>query len=197
MNKSHFFAYLDRMKLINRWPLMRNLEQENVAEHSLQVAIIAHGLAVIHNQLQTDDQEKIDIGQVVCHALFHDASEVLTGDLPTPIKYFNPNIAREYKQIEHAAQSRLLSLLPQAYQETYQPLIHIHHVDSNIQRIVKDADVLSAYLKCCREIALGNPEFKQPQQRLSGLLKERMTPALAYFLETYEASFSLSLEEMV
>ena len=105
MPKSHFFAYLDRMKLITRWPLMRNLELENVAEHSLQVATIAHGLTLIHNRLNSNT---INAGDVVCAALFHDASEVLTGDLPTPIKYFNPNIAREYKQIKFA-QRRLVS----------------------------------------------------------------------------------------
>lgn len=194
MPKSHFFAYLDRMKLITRWPLMRNLEQENVAEHSLQVATIAHGLTLIHNQLNTTT---IHVGDVVCAALFHDASEVLTGDLPTPIKYFNPNIAREYKQIENFAQRRLVSLLPDEYQDDYQKLIESEGQDSEIKRIVKDADILAAYLKCSREIALGNPEFEQPKERLTAILQERMSPELDYFLKTYEPSFSLPLGDMI
>ena len=182
------------MKLVTRWPLMRNLELENVAEHSLQVATIAHGLTLIHNRLNNNT---IDAGDVVCAALFHDTSVVLTGDLPTPIKYFNPNIAREYKQIENFAQRRLVSLLPDEYQDDYQKLIENDDQDTDIRRIVKDADILAAYLKCSREIALGNQEFEQPKERLTAILEERMSPELKYFLETYEPSFSLPLGDMI
>ena len=131
---SHFFAYMSRMKLINRWPLMRNVQQENVAEHSQQVAIIAHVLALIKN-LKFDGQLNPDKAAVL--ALYHDCSEVLTGDLPTPVKYFNPNIAKEYKIIETAAEQKLLEMLPEEMQSLFAPLIDSGKMDPEYKKIVK------------------------------------------------------------
>ncbi|MFB9847941.1 5'-deoxynucleotidase [Oceanisphaera arctica] len=192
MKRSHFFAHMARMKLIQRWPLMRSIEQENVAEHSLQVAMVAHALAVIRN---TCFNGTLDPAQAAMHALFHDASEVLTGDLPTPVKYFNEDIARAYKDIERNAEQSLLKMLPPELQATYAPLLCGHKQDE-YSHLVKSADILCAYLKCEEELSAGNREFAQAKQRLTDMLEARMNDEIRYFLEVFVPSFSLSLDEI-
>ena len=193
MIPSHFFANLARMKLIYRWPLMRNIQSENIAEHSLQVAMVAHALSVISNRLFGGE---LDADRAAVMALFHDASEVLTGDLPTPVKYHNPEIAREYKKIELAAEQRLLDLLPVELKEDYRPLLDSGSADTKLASVVKDADTLCAYTKCLEELAAGNREFEPARKRLEEMLAQRMTPAIRYFIDTFVPSFSLPLDEL-
>ncbi|KUE79934.1 5'-deoxynucleotidase [Aeromonas schubertii] len=193
MLPSHFFANLSRMKLIYRWPLMRNIQSENIAEHSLQVAMVAHALGTIRNTLF---EGEVDAERAAVIALFHDATEVLTGDLPTPVKYYNPEIAREYKKIELAAEQRLLDMLPPALHQAYRPLLDSACLDAELARLVKDADTLCAYTKCLEELAAGNREFEPARRRLEEMLDQRMSPEMRYFIDTFVPSFSLPLDEL-
>ncbi len=190
---SHFFAHLFRMKLINRWPLMRNINTENVAEHSHQVALVAHMLAVIERQYFGGD---LDPERVATLALFHDASEVLTGDLPTPVKYFNPQIADEYKKIEAIAEQKLLSMLPPELQSVYRDYLLGECYSPAEKLLVKAADNLCAYLKTLEEITAGNREFTIARRRLEKMLAAAQSPAVQYFLDTFVPSFALSLDEI-
>lgn len=192
LNRSHFFAHMARMKLIHRWPLMRSIAQENVAEHSLQVAMVAHALAVIKN---TFYQGQLDPAKAAMQALFHDASEVLTGDLPTPVKYYNEEMARAYKEIESNAEQSLVKMLPAELQAAYAPLLSAHG-DDEYTHLVKSADLLCAYLKCAEELSAGNQEFSAAQKRLTTLLETRMNEEIRYFLEVFAPSFSLSLDDI-
>ncbi|MEI8634881.1 5'-deoxynucleotidase [Vibrio sp. PP-XX7] len=193
MKKSHFFAYLARMKLIQRWPLMRSVSTENISEHSLQVAFVAHALALIKNKKfgGTLNPERIAI-----QAMYHDASEVLTGDLPTPVKYYNPDIAKEYKKIEAAAEYQLLSMLPEEFQDDFAPFILSHAANPEDTAIVKQADCICAYLKCLEELSDGNHEFSRAKKRLEVTLQERESPEMTYFLEKFASSFELTLDEI-
>ena len=193
MTQSHFFAHLSRLKLINRWPLMRNVRTENVSEHSLQVAMVAHALAVIKN-LKFNGSLNAD--HIAMLALYHDASEVLTGDLPTPVKYYNAQIAYEYKKIEKIAQQKLIEMLPEEFQAIYRPLIDEHLHSEEEQAVVKQADALCAYVKCLEELSAGNNEFLLAKARLKKTLALRRSPEMDYFVEVFIPSFSLSLDEI-
>lgn len=188
---SHFFAYLSRMRFISRWALMRNTAQENVQEHSYQVAVLAHALAVIRNRRFGG---AVDAGAVAAAALYHDAAEILTGDLPTPIKYFNPAIKRAYKDVEAVANDKLLGMLPPELQEEYTPLLR--ESDPEIAGLVKAADKLSAYIKCVEELKAGNAEFREAAGQTLRALEAMALPEAAYFLETFMPSFSLTLDEL-
>lgn len=191
--QSHFFAHLARLKLISRWPLMRNVRTENVSEHSLQVAFVAHALAIIKNR-KFDGE--VDAERVALQAMYHDASEVLTGDLPTPIKYYNPQIAHEYKKIEAVAQQKLLAMLPAELRQDFLPLIDEHHYPEAERQIIKQADALCAYLKCLEELSAGNQEFLLAKARLEKTLAERHSPEMDYFMAVFVPSFTLSLDEI-
>lgn len=193
ISTSHFFAQLSRMKLIYRWPLMRNIQKENISEHSLQVAMVAHALALISNR---KFNTQLDAAHIALMAMFHDATEIITGDLPTPVKYQNNAIATEYKKIEKLAEQQLLSLLPDEFIEDYQTLLDTEHQDTESAKVVKAADTLCAYIKCLEEIAAGNKEFVLAKRRLESMLEERMTPAVQYFIDVFIPSFSLTLDEM-
>ncbi len=193
VSTSHFFAQLSRMKLIYRWPLMRNIQKENISEHSLQVAMVAHALALISNR---KFNTQLDAAHIALMAMFHDATEIITGDLPTPVKYQNNAIATEYKKIEKLAEQQLLSLLPDEFIEDYQTLLDTEHQDTESAKVVKAADTLCAYIKCLEEIAAGNKEFVLAKRRLESMLEERMTPAVQYFIDVFIPSFSLTLDEM-
>jgi 5'-deoxynucleotidase len=191
--KSHFFAHLARMKLINRWPLMRNVRTENVQEHSLQVAMVAHSLALIRNKYFGG---QLDPNEVATIAMFHDVSEVLTGDLPTPVKYSNPSIRDEYKKIEKLAEKRLINMAPEDFHDDYAKLIDHHYHSDDIQFIVKAADVICAYLKSLEELSAGNREFELAKKRLDKMLKDYNSGEVNYFMQAYVPSFSLSLDEI-
>ncbi len=190
---SHFFAHLARMKLIQRWPLMRSISSENISEHSLQVAFVGHALALIKNKKFAGN---VNPERIAVLAMYHDSSEVLTGDLPTPVKYYNPAIAKEYKKIELAAERKLLSMLPEEFQADFAPFLLSDESDEQEKNIVKQADSLCAYLKCLEELSAGNHEFEQAKGRLEQTLKQRETPEMRYFLQVFAPSFELTLDEI-
>ncbi len=191
--QSHFFAHLARMTLIQRWPLMRCVTSENISEHSLQVAFVAHALALIKNK---HFHGQCNPERIALLAMFHDCSEVLTGDMPTPIKYYNPNIAIEYKKIELAAEKRLIAMLPEEFQADYAPLLDSEQINEVDYAMVKQADTICAYLKSLEELNAGNHEFTQAKKRLKETLDERHTPEMKYFLDTFAKSFTLTLDEI-
>ena len=193
MTQSHFFAHLSRLKLINRWPLMRNVRTENVSEHSLQVAMVAHALAVIKNRKFNGN---LNADRIAMMAIYHDASEVLTGDLPTPVKYYNAQIAHEYKKIEKIAQQKLIEMLPEELRSAWAPLIDEHQHSEAETAIVKQADALCAYLKCLEELSAGNNEFLLAKARLEKTLAQRHSPEMDYFMQVFVPSFNLSLDEI-
>ena len=190
---SHLFAHLARMKLIQRWPLMYNVRTENVQEHSLQVAMVAHALAIISNQ---QFATTLDANKAATIAIFHDASEILTGDLPTPVKYFNKEIEAEYKKIEAIAEQRLLDMVPEEFKADYTPLFDSNAADPVYKALVKSADTLCAYLKCLEENRAGNHEFNTARKRLEAMLAQNPNPAVHYFMRCYIPSFTLNLDEI-
>lgn len=189
----HFFAYVAKLKYILRWGLKRNVENENVKEHSFDVAVIAHALALIRNRYFDGD---VDANQLAMVALYHDASEVLTGDLPGPIKYFNPTIAEAYKDVEKAAKAKLLTMLPEELQGDYALLIEEAGMSAELKRIVKAADVLAAYIKCIQEVESNNHEFLVARERVEGMLMEYAMPEVEFFLEKFLPSYRLTLDEL-
>lgn len=190
---SHFFAYLCRMKFIRRWGLMHNLYPESIQEHSLRVALIAHALAVIRNRLFGGS---VNPERTATLALFHDAGEVFTGDLPAPVKYFNPEIKTAYKAIEASAAGRLVWMLPEALRADYEPVFHPGEADREHGRLVAAADKLCAYLKCLEEGAAGNREFAKAEKTLRSVVEGFDLPEVRYFLETFVPSFRLTLDEL-
>ena len=189
--KSHFFAYISRMRFIQRWALMRNTAPENVQEHSHQVAVLAHALAVLRNEKFGGH---VDPGAVAVAALYHDASEILTGDMPTPIKYDNPAIRTAYKDVEAVAEHKLLKMLPEELRGVYAPLLTVE--DPEIEARVKAADKLSAYIKCVEELKAGNNEFREAAAQTRKALESYGMPEVESFLETFMDSFSLTLDEL-
>ena len=189
--KSHFFAYVSRMRFIQRWALMRNTAQENVQEHSHQVAVLAHALAVIRNEKFGGS---VDAGQVAVAGLYHDASEILSGDMPTPIKYDNPAIRKAYKDVEAVAERKLLEMLPADLQPIYAPVLT--GPGGEVERLVKAADKLSAYIKCVEELKAGNTEFREAAAQTRKALEAYDLPEVRYFLEVFMDSFSLTLDEL-
>lgn len=193
--QSHFFAYLARMKYITRWGLMRNTRTENIQEHSLQVAMIAHALAVIGNELY---DETNDIGRIVTVALYHDASEIITGDLPTPVKYFRQDILDSYKALEAHAERKLTGLLPERLRAAFASTIESERIEPEVARVVKAADSMSAYLKCLEEGFAGNQEFKKAESYLLAKLEEMQEtmPAVRYFCTHFVEGFALTLDDL-
>ena len=189
--KSHFFAYISRMRFIQRWALMRNTAQENVQEHSHQVAVLAHALAVIRNEKFGGS---VDAGAVAVAGLYHDASEILTGDLPTPIKYDNPAIRKAYKDVEAVAERKLLEMLPQELQDVYRPVLT--GPGGEVEQLVKAADKLSAYIKCVEELKAGNNEFREAAAQTRRALEAYELPEVQYFMDTFMDSFALTLDEL-
>ncbi len=190
---SHFFAYLARMKYIQRWGLMRNTHSENIQEHSLQVAMIAHGLALIKNKLFNG---AVDPERTAVLALFHDASEVITGDLAAPIKYFNPKIKQSYGEIELVAKQRLHNMLPEELKAEYHSIFFGQEADREHWELVKAADKICAYLKCLEELKAGNQEFIRAEKAIKATIAELNLPEVAYFMEKYVPSMALTLDEL-
>ncbi len=187
----NFFAYISRMRYITRWSLMRNSYEENIQEHSHMVAVLAHALAVIRNRYFGGC---VDEGAVAVAALYHDASEILTGDLPTPIKYYNPEIRNSYKAIEAVAQDKLLSMLPEELQPDFEPVLK--EADAEIGELVKAADKLSAYIKCVEEQKAGNNEFCAAAKQIYQTLSENSLPEVRFFMEHFLPAFELTLDEL-
>ena len=189
--KSHFFAYMARMRFIQRWALMRNTAPENVQEHSHQVAVLAHALAVIRKEKFGGT---VDPGAVAVAALYHDASEILTGDMPTPIKYDNPAIRKAYKEVEAVAEQKLVDFLPEDLRPIYRPILTA--ADKEVEELVKAADKLSAHIKCMEELKAGNNEFREAAAQTRRALEASDLPEVRYFMDTFLDSFSLTLDEL-
>ena len=190
---SHFFAYLAKMKYINRWGLMRNTEQENIQEHSLQVAMIAHALAVIRNKFY---QGRLNPEQIAVIALYHEIGEVLVGDIPTPIKYFNQEINQQINKIEKVAREKLFSLLPDQLKDEFKKFVFPELCNPKYLEIVKAADKISAYLKCIQELKYGNKEFEKAARVIKKRLDDINLPEVRYFLAKFLNSFTLSIDEL-
>ena len=189
---NEFYALLGRMRYITRWGLMRNTFSENIQEHSHQVAVLAHALALIRREilgLPAPDPDRCAVA-----ALYHDASEILTGDLPTPIKYYNPDIKDAYKQVERIAGNRLLDMLPPQLRESYEHLVL--EDDKDLEPIVKGADKLSAYIKCVEEQKAGNTEFDSAAAQTMRSLKAMGREELDWFIDNCLPAFSLDLDQL-
>ena len=189
---NEFYALLGRMRYITRWGLMRNTFSENIQEHSHQVAVLAHALALIRREilgLPGPDPDRCAVA-----ALYHDVSEILTGDLPTPIKYYNPDIKEAYKQVEHIAGNRLHQMLPPQLRECYAPLVL--ESDEEVLPIVKAADKLSAHIKCLEEQKAGNTEFDSAARQTRQALEQAELPELSWFLEHCLEPFTLNLDQL-
>lgn len=186
-----FFALISRMKNIARWALMRNSFPENVQEHSHMVAVIAHGLAVIRRDVYGIP---CDADRAAAAALFHDASEIYTGDMPTPVKYFNPEIMVAYKQVEALASDKLIHTLPDAMKPAYRELLAGQ--DEETIRLVKAADKLSAYIKCLEELKSGSTEFSLAAEQTRAKLEAMQMPEVDYFMQQFIPAFDLTLDEL-
>ena len=187
-----FFAFLDRMKYIKRWSLMRSVREENIMEHSEQVAVIAHALAVIKNKMFNGN---VDESKVLLYALYHETGEVITGDLPTPIKYFNQEINTAYKDLEKKSAQKLLSHLPDELSEVYKNYVFADE-QSYEYKLVKVADKLSAYIKCIEEVKAGNSEFKKAKTSIGKAIKAFDMPEVKYFVENMLPAYELTLDEL-
>lgn len=188
----HFFAMLSRMKYISRWALMRNTRTENICEHSHEVAVLAHALALLHNSRFGGC---VNVEKCVLLAVYHDVPEILTGDLPTPVKYFNPDIRDAYRRVEEVSANKLLSQLPKDLEAAYRELILPKEEYSEELRIVKAADKLSALIKCIEELKLGNREFLQARRATEIAIQEMQLPAAMCFMEEFLPSYELTLDE--
>lgn len=189
----HFFSYMAKMKHIKRWGLMRNTREENIQEHSLQTAMIAHALAIIKN---TFFEGNVNAEHVMALAVYHEAGEVITGDLATPIKYFNPEIKKAYKQIEQIAEQKLLKMLPKELKGEFETLMSKREDDKECYAIVKAADKICAYLKCVEELSAGNMEFEKAKDAVAKKIAKIDMPEAAYFMDKFVPSFSLTLDEL-
>jgi 5'-deoxynucleotidase len=192
MSNDNFFALISRMRYISRWGLMRNSLPENVQEHSHMVAVIAHALGVIRRDVYG---VPCDPNQCAAVALYHDASEILTGDLPTPIKYHNAEIMDAYHQVEDLASQKLLSMLPVEMRGAYEPII-TGEVEKELHPLVKAADKLSAYIKCIEERKAGNNEFLSAEAQTRMVLEQSGLPEVEYFMEHFIPAFEKNLDEL-
>ncbi|HCB94479.1 MAG: 5'-deoxynucleotidase [Ruminococcus bromii] len=189
----HFYAMMSRMKYINRWGLMNNTKNENISEHSQQVAIIAHCLVLIHNKRFGGH---LDAERAAVLAIFHDSTEIITGDMPTPIKYFNPQINEAYKKIENVAADKLISMLPEDFKEEFEEIIKANgEQDKELKKYVKAADKFSALIKCIEELRMGNDEFIKAKDTIEASLKNMNLPEAEVFEKEFLPSFSLALDE--
>ena len=193
MRKNGFFAMMTRMRNIARWGLMRNSIQENLAEHSFDTAVVAHALALIGRERFGDP---VDPGRVAAAALFHDAPEIVTGDLPTPVKYNNPEICSAYKSIEHAAADSLLRMLPGDLRPHYRMILRMEEDEPETYRYIKAADKIRAYIKCVQELRGGNDEFRRAAVQTREAIRRMDFPAAEAFLAEFGPAFSLSLDEL-
>ena len=190
---SNFFAMLYRMRYIDRWGLMNNTKVENISEHSLDVAVLSHALVTISNKRFGT---KLNADRAAVMGVFHDASEIITGDLPTPVKYYNDQIRSASKQIEGISEQSLLSMLPNDLRQEYEPLISTDSADKELLSFVKAADKLSALIKCICEIRMGNREFTKAERTIRDALEGMDLPALRVFMEEFLPAYELTLDEL-
>ncbi len=191
--KNNFYAMMSRMKYIERWALMRNSRPENVSEHTLEVSILAHALAVIGNKRLN---KNLNGGRAALIALFHDSTEIITGDMPTPIKYYNGNIQGAFKEIEAEAARRLLSMLPEDFKEDYESIFFPKQEEEYIWKLVKAADKLSALIKCIQEEKAGNTEFSSAKESITEAIKELQVEEAEIFMGEFMVSYYKNLDEL-
>ncbi len=191
---SSFYAYLSRLRWIKRWGLKRNAHEENVMEHSWEVSVIAHTLALIKNRYYGGT---VDANAVATAALYHDITEVITGDLPTPIKYHSAEINAAYKQIEQRAEVELLALLPEKLQADFRVLIQHDQIPEAHLELIKAADKISAYLKCQSELKAGNREFETAAEQLALKIAESQQPEVIFFMQVFVPSCKLTLDGLM
>ena len=187
-----FYAYMDRMKYIKRWQLMRSVREENIMEHSQSVAVLAHALVTVHNDVFNGNA---DVLKTVLYAMYHETSEVMTGDLPTPIKYYNRSIQGAYKELEKNACEKIAGTLPAEMQKGIAPYI-LAEEDGVEYKLVKAADRLAAYIKCLEELRSGNSEFSKAKKSIEEDLHARKMPEVEYFFEHFIPSFELTLDDL-
>ena len=188
-----FFAMMARMKYIERWALMRNSMNENISEHSLEVSMLAHGLAIISNEKCGNN---LDVNQIALMGLYHDANEIITGDMPTPVKYFDDDIKEAYKRVENVASHTMINKLPDYMQEYYRPLFFQQPESQQAWKIVKAADKLSALIKCMEELRTGNKEFATAKKTTKKALKEMNMPEVEIFMKEFLPAYELTLDEL-
>lgn len=189
----HFFAFVDRMKYIQRWGLMRSSVPENLQEHCLQTAMIAHMLACIDRTLYGGT---LDPAKACLYALYHDASEIITGDLPTPVKYYDRQMRENYRRIEDSANQKLVGMLPPVFRQEFADILGFEERDAVYSGIVKAADKISAYLKCLEEEKCGSREFLAAKKSIGEKLDRMTLPCVRYFMENFVPAYSLSLDEL-
>jgi len=190
---NHFLAYMYRLQHIERWSLMRNATRENVAEHSFHVALLAHALGSIAREIFGKD---VDPGALVSYALFHDAGEVFTGDIPTPVKHHNPRILANFREIEELAAERLAAAVPDKLRATYEPLIGRKPADPELDKLLKAADLLDAYLKCVGETSAGNRDFETARKQTEERLRSLNSPEAEWFLIHLAPGFEKTIDEL-
>lgn len=191
---SPFFAWISRLRWIKRWSLMRNSYDENVMEHSWEVATITHALAVIRN---THFNGNLDVNACTVAALYHDVAEVITADMPSPVKYYSDTIRDAYKTIEQQAGKELLNTLPESLRSTYSPLLDAEGQDDEIHKLIKAADSLSAYIKCRLERVSGNHEFETAEKKLERALIKMAMPEVEYFMDNFVGSYGRNLDQIL
>lgn len=191
---SHFFAYLSKLRWIVRWGLKRNTIHENVMEHSWEVATIAHALALIRNRCFGGS---VDANAIAAAALYHDAAEVITGDLPSPVKYHSAAIRQAYHAIERAAEQELVALLPEALRDDYAALMLEHSLPAEHRQLLKAADTIAALLKCEAELKAGNREFEKAAEEIRERLADFALPEVDYFMQQFVPSYQLTLDELL
>ncbi len=191
---SHFFAYISKMKWIKRWGLMKNTADENIMEHSWQVAVIAHGLAMIRNTVFPEDGLIDECALTLC-AIYHETGEVITGDLATPVKYFNPQVKNAFKDLDLIAREKIFGMLPEELRPAYRPLI-FPDTETEMYSLLKAADKICAYIKCLEELKWGNKEFAKAAVTIKNELKGLPQKEVQYFMERFIESFSLTLDEL-
>lgn len=191
--ESHFFAMLSRMKYIERWALMKNSETENISEHSMEVAMLTHGLAVIGNVRLG---KNLNVERAALIGLFHDCTEIITGDMPTPIKYYSEEITNAFKEVEDKAALKLLDMLPEDMQKYYSGLFYKEEEDAYLWKLEKAADKLSALIKCIKEEKFGNKEFVLAKKTLEETLKNMELEEVRIFIEEFLPSYYKTLDEL-
>jgi 5'-deoxynucleotidase len=192
--KSHFYAYISKLRWLQRWGLKRNTVNENVMEHSWEVATIAHALALIKNRIFGGT---LDVNAIVVAALYHDCGEVITGDLPSPIKYHTPEITQAYKAIERQAEQELLNLLPDVLKPDYRAVLIEDLVPEEHRTIIKAADTIAAFIKCRTEVKAGNQEFSKAEETVKARLENLQMPEVRYFMDMFIDSYGLTLDELL
>lgn len=191
---SHFFAYVSRLRWIKRWGLMRNAIEENVATHSWEVATLAHALALIRNR---HFGGKVNADRIAAAALYHDATEVITGDMPTPVKYHSKVMREAFGDIEHKAEAELLALLPGDLREDFAPYLQESQLPAGDRELIKAADRLSAWLKCQAEVRAGNREFEPAEKQIRQRLAQEGLPEVTYFMKVFAPSYEEPLDNLL